>query len=50
MKLLEEILGKIFSDIGVPVVEQWKQIHDVVGSIPGLNQWVEDLALQCAVV
>ena len=24
--------------------------HEVLGSIPGLNQWVKDLALQCAVV
>ena len=34
---------------GVPVVAQWLtnliRNHDVVGLIPGLAQWVEDLAL-----
>ena len=33
----------------VPVVAQWltnpTRNHEVVGSIPGLDQWVEDLAL-----
>ena len=34
---------------GVPVVAQWltnpTRNHEVVGSIPGLAQWVEDLVL-----
>ena len=35
--------------IGVPVVAQWlmnpTNNHEVVGSIPALAQWVNDLAL-----
>ena len=40
--------------MGVPVVAQWltnpTRNHEVVGSIPGLAQWVEDLVLPGAVV
>ena len=39
---------------GVPIVAQWlmnpTSNHEVVVSIPGLAQWVKDLALTCAVV
>ena len=38
-----------FSFFGVPFVAQWltnpTRSHEVAGSIPGLAQWVEDLAL-----
>jgi len=35
--------------LGLPIVAQWltnpTRNHEVVGSIPGLTQWVKDLAL-----
>ena len=40
--------------LGVPIVAQWlmnpTRNHEVLSSIPGLVQWVKDLALLWAVV
>ena len=44
-------LAFLLKHTGVPVVAQWVRkptsIHEVVGSIPGLTQWVKDPASAC---
>ena len=43
------MMKTIKSGYGVPILAQWltnlTRDHEVVGAIPGLAQWVKDLAL-----
>ena len=44
-----EAFHQEYNHLGVPVVAQWltnlTSIHEDLGSIPGLVQWVKDLVL-----
>ena len=46
---LFSFLSKKIVTLGIPVMAQWltnpTKNHEVAGSIPGLAQWVKDLAL-----
>ena len=46
---MEEMKVNNKGKVGVPIVAQWltnpTRNHEVVGLIPGLAQWVRDLAL-----